>query len=84
MQKGDKEHRLKIIEGHLRKVIEMVENEEYCIDIIHQSQAVQSALKQVDKMILENHLHTCVRTAYEKGDEKRAIDELIKVFDKSR
>ncbi len=79
---GDTTHRLKIAKGHLDKVIRMVQNGDYCIDILNQSQAVQAALKQVDVIILENHLKTCVADAV-RGDKKdQAIAEVIKVFKK--
>ncbi len=53
-------HRLKISLGHLQKVIKMVEEDKYCIDVIHQSQAVQKALSGADYLVLENHLNTCI------------------------
>lgn len=74
-------HRMKIAKGHLEKVIDMVEKGEYCLDIIQQSQAVQSALSKADEAILENHLKTCVRDSMESGkniDEK--VKEVIEVF----
>lgn len=74
-------HRLKIAKGHLEKVIKMVEADEYCLDIIQQTQAVEMALKKVDELILENHLKTCVRESIESGkniDEK--VKEVIEVF----
>ncbi|KKP62727.1 MAG: hypothetical protein UR56_C0006G0018 [Candidatus Roizmanbacteria bacterium GW2011_GWC2_34_23] len=73
--------RMKIARGHLEKVIDMVEKGEYCLNIIQQSQAVQSALSKVDEVILENHLKTCVRNSIESGkdiDEK--VREVIEVF----
>lgn len=76
-------HRLKISQGHLKKVIDMFSNGVYCIDILHQSQAVQKALKEVDLLILENHLKTCAIDAVKKGDEEKAIKEVIEVFKKS-
>lgn len=72
-------HRLKIARGHLDKVIQMAESQEYCIDIIHQSQAVQSALKQVDNLLLDNHLKTCVVSQLKEGKET-AIEEVMEVF----
>jgi DNA-binding FrmR family transcriptional regulator len=75
-------HRLKIARGHLDKVINMVEDDHYCIDIIHQSQAVQSALKEVDHVTLENHLNTCVVEHIKKGEAQSSIDEIMKVFKK--
>lgn len=73
-------HRLKIARGHLDKVIQMVEDGEYCIDVIHQSQAVQQALKHADNLLLENHLQTCVSSALKNGDNKTAITEVMQVF----
>ena len=73
--------RMKIARGHWEKVIDMVEKGEYCLNIIQQSQAVQSALSKVDEVILENHLKTCVRNSIESGkdiDEK--VREVIEVF----
>jgi DNA-binding FrmR family transcriptional regulator len=75
-------HRLKIARGHLDKVLKMVENDEYCIDIIHQSQAVQSALKQIDNLILENHLNTCVIDHIKNGESSKSIAEIMKVIKK--
>ncbi|KKP85584.1 MAG: hypothetical protein UR89_C0049G0001 [Candidatus Roizmanbacteria bacterium GW2011_GWA2_35_8] len=74
-------HRLKIAKGHLQKVIDMVEKREYCLDVIQQSQAVQSALSKADEAILENHLKTCVRDSMASNkdiDEK--VKEVIEVF----
>lgn len=75
-------HRLKIAKGHLEKVIKMMENHEYCIDILHQSQAVQEALKEVDNLILENHLKTCAADAIRGGRQEEAVEEVMNVFKK--
>lgn len=75
-------HRLKIAKGHLQKVIEMTESGVYCIDILTQSQAVQSSLKQVDGLLLENHLRNCVFDAIGKGKKDDAIEEIMHVFKK--
>ena len=76
-------HRLKISQGHLKKVIKMVEDGQYCIDVIHQSQAVQRALQEADSVILENHLKTCASDAIKNGKSKEAISEIMNVFKKS-
>lgn len=73
-------HRLKIARGHLNKVIKMVEDGEYCIDVIHQSQAVQSALKEADSLTLENHLKTCVVNHIKRGETKKTVEEIMKIF----
>lgn len=75
-------HRLKISKGHLEKVIQMVENGDYCIDIVHQLLAIQASLKQIDSIILENHLRTCVSESIKKGNGKEVIDEVMKVIEK--
>ncbi|KKQ23452.1 MAG: hypothetical protein US40_C0015G0016 [Candidatus Roizmanbacteria bacterium GW2011_GWC2_37_13] len=74
-------HRMKIAKGHLEKVISMVEKGEYCLNIIQQSQAVQSALSKVDEAILENHLKTCVRDSIAGNkDVDEKVKEVIEVF----
>lgn len=75
-------HRLKIVRGHLEKVIGMVESDQYCIDVVHQSIAVQSALKEVDKVILGNHMQTCVADSIKSGNSQEVISEVIRVLDK--
>ncbi len=77
-------HRLKIAKGHLQKVIQMVESGHYCIDVIHQSQAVQQALKEADGVVLENHLQTCVVDHIKNGEANESIQEIMNVFKKSK
>lgn len=77
-------NRLKSIEGHVRGIERMVENDAYCIDIVNQILAVQRALQKVNSMVLNRHLHTCVTTAI-RGDDpderERVINEIMQVFD---
>lgn len=75
-------HRLKISKGHLEKIIKMIEEDKYCIDILHQSQAVQAALKETDGVVLENHLRTCVADSIKSGNQEEAIKEVMEVFKK--
>lgn len=60
----------------------MVEDQDYCIDILHQSQAIEKALKETDNLILENHLKTCVVEQLQKG-KKEAVFEVMNVFKKT-
>lgn len=76
-------HRLKIAKGHLQKVIQMVETDQYCIDVIHQSQAVQRALEEADRVVLENHLRTCVVDHIKKGEAEESIKEIMNVVTRS-
>jgi DNA-binding FrmR family transcriptional regulator len=70
-------NRLARAEGHLKKVKSMVENDDYCIDIITQSLAVQSALRSIDDVVLANHLETCVKDAFiNKKNVSEKINEL--------
>ena len=78
--------RLRTVEGHLRGIIRMVEQGEYCIDVIRQVQAVESALNRVSTHILENHLHSCVSTAIKGNNPKereRVLREITEVFEMS-
>ena len=75
-------HRLKIARGHLDRVISMVEKGEYCIDVIHQSQAVQAALKGIDQVVLKNHMETCVAQEIKKGNSQQVLDEVMKIMEK--
>lgn len=76
-------NRLKSIEGHVRGVTKMVEEGAYCIDIVNQIQAIESALHKVNAAVLDRHLHTCVTTAI-RGDNpderERVINEIMGVF----
>lgn len=73
-------HRFKIAQGHLKKVVAMIESADYCIDIIHQSQAVQKALEEANNLILENHLKTCAADAIKNGRQEEAVIEVMNVF----
>jgi DNA-binding FrmR family transcriptional regulator len=78
--------RLKTIEGHLRGVIRMVEEDAYCIDVIRQIQAVDAALNKVSAQILENHLNSCVITAIKGNNAKereKVLKEITEVFEMS-
>jgi CsoR family transcriptional regulator, copper-sensing transcriptional repressor len=84
MQNTDSLRRLKTIEGHLRGVIRMVEEDAYCIDVIRQIQAVEAALNKVSSRILEDHLNSCVITAIQgenSGERERVLKEITEVFD---
>ena len=75
-------HRLRISKGHLEKILKMIEEDKYCIDVLHQFQAVQAALKETDRVVLENHLRTCVADSIKSGDQEEAIAEVMEVFKK--
>jgi DNA-binding FrmR family transcriptional regulator len=73
-------HRLLITQGQLKGLIKMVENEDYCVDIITQSSAIKEALSGVEHLILENHLSTHVVEQMRNGKEKDTVEEILKIY----
>jgi len=78
------QNRLKRIEGQVRGLQKMVNEESYCIDIITQTSAVRSALSSVEDAILENHLSTHVIEQMKAGKNKKAVDEILSVYKLSK
>ena len=76
-------HRTSILEGQLRGIARMIEGEEYCMDIITQTRAIQRSLDSINKLLHENHLRTHVSHMFEHGGAQReqAVEELLKAFD---
>ncbi len=72
--------RLSIIEGQLRGIKRMVEDERYCVDIITQTEAVKNALSGVENALLEKHLSKHVVDQMKKGQESKAIAEILKIY----
>jgi CsoR family transcriptional regulator, copper-sensing transcriptional repressor len=74
--------RLNRIEGQVRGVHKMILEDRYCVDILNQVSALQSALDAVAMMLLENHMHGCMQNAIQSGKGDEAIDELMVVVRK--
>ncbi len=72
--------RLNITSGHLKKIIEMVKDERYCVDVLQQTEAVKGSLKKVEEIILDSHLHTCVVPSFKGNKSEKSIKELVEVF----
>jgi len=72
--------RLKIVEGQIRGLSEMIEKDTYCIDVITQTSAVKQALSNVEDMLLEQHLGTCVLDQVKHGKTEKAKAEILKVY----
>ena len=80
-------NRLKRIEGQVRGVQQMVAEERYCIDILHQIQAIKSALAKVESQVLKDHAACCVAEAIASGDaaeQREKFEELVDLFEKRR
>ena len=80
-------HRLKRIEGQVRGIAQMVENDRYCIDVLTQVQAVKAALGRAESEILKRHAASCVSDAIASGDaeeQQRKFGELVDLFEKAK
>ncbi|MFJ8529571.1 metal-sensing transcriptional repressor [Bacillus sp. NPDC094106] len=75
-------NRLKRIEGQVRGIQNMVENDRYCVDILVQISAINAAMKKVGMGILKNHTNHCVSSAIKDGNGDEAIEELMTVFER--
>ncbi len=76
--------RLRTVEGHLRGIRRMVEDDRYCVDVLKQTKAVQRALDRVNALVLDRHLNHCVSAAIRSGaprERERVISELLDVFE---
>ncbi|MEX2013918.1 MAG: metal-sensitive transcriptional regulator [Parcubacteria group bacterium] len=76
--------RLNRIEGQVRGVQKMVDEEKYCIDIITQAQAIKSAVSAFESLMLKNHLETHVIHQMKHGKGEKAINEILKVYNVSQ
>lgn len=75
--------RLRKIAGQVAGIERMVEDDRYCVDILHQVAAVEAALDRVGHILLAGHVETCVTSAIESGrprERKQKLDELMEVF----
>lgn len=77
-------NRLATIEGHLRGIRKMVESDQYCVDILKQSYAVERALKAFESALLEGHLSACVPDGFKNGRDDEMIRELAELFEIAR
>jgi DNA-binding FrmR family transcriptional regulator len=73
-------NRLKTVRGHLDAVLAMVEEERYCPEIMKQVSALQASLERVNRVLLQNHLETCVIHAVEEGRSAEIVDELMETL----
>jgi len=76
-------HRARILEGQLRGVTKMIEDEAYCVDVITQTLAIQKSLRSLNKLLVENHLRTHVTEMFAAGGATRddAVTELLTVYE---
>ncbi len=83
MQNTDKKkvlQRLKILEGQIRGLQELIEKNTYCIDVITQTSAVKQGLSNIEDILLEGHIGHCLIEQIKDGEEGRAVEEILKVY----
>ncbi|MDQ5885656.1 MAG: CsoR family transcriptional regulator, copper-sensing transcriptional repressor [Patescibacteria group bacterium] len=79
-------HRAKILEGQMRGIQKMIENEDYCMGILTQSLAIQKSIGSLNKLILENHVRTHIKENLSSGSDKaqeKAVEELLALYELS-
>lgn len=82
MDKKDLNMRLKRIEGQVRGIQRMIDEDKYCVDILTQVNAVRGALKKVGLILLDKHTHGCVQRAIKNNEGDAMINELMDVLTK--
>ena len=85
--KTAKTNRLNRIAGQVRGVAQMIEDDRYCIDILHQISAIKSALAKVESQVLKDHAACCINEAISSGDEgeqREKFEELVDLLEKTR
>lgn len=82
--KQDALNRLAYIEGHIKGIRKMVEDDQYCVDILKQTHAVKRALDKFDAVLLKGHLAGCVPTGFAEGRGEQVTAELNELFALSR
>ncbi len=73
-------NRLKTVRGHLDAVIRMVDEEQYCPDVMKQVSALQGSLEGVNRVLLQNHVETCVLEHVKAGNSEQVVDELLETL----
>jgi CsoR family transcriptional regulator, copper-sensing transcriptional repressor len=82
--KADVLKRLAYIEGHLKGIRKMVEEDQYCVDILKQTYAVKRAIDKLEGILLSGHLNGCVAEGFREGRDQQILDELTDLFELSR
>ena len=79
--KSDALKRINYIEGHLAGVRKMIEEDRYCVDVIHQTFAIRRALQKLESALIDGHLRSCVPDAFRDGRDEQMLAELKSLFE---
>ncbi|SVE06495.1 uncharacterized protein METZ01_LOCUS459349 [marine metagenome] len=72
--------RLNYVDGHLAGIRRMIEQEQYCVDVLKQTYAVRRSIQKIESLMLQGHLHTCVVDGVKEGREDQVLNELIELY----
>ncbi|HEY8492102.1 MAG TPA: metal-sensitive transcriptional regulator [Dehalococcoidia bacterium] len=78
--KHDVLKRLSYVEGHLAGIRRMIEEDQYCVDVLKQTHAVRRAIEKLEALMLRGHLDTCVVDGIQRGQADRVVDELMELY----
>jgi DNA-binding FrmR family transcriptional regulator len=78
--RGDALKRLSYIEGHLAGIRRMIDEDQYCVDVLKQTYAVRRAIEKLEALLLDGHLHTCVVSGVREGRDQQVIGELLELY----
>jgi len=73
--------RLNYIEGHLAGIRRMIDEDQYCVDVLKQTYAVRRAIEKMEGLLLDGHLHTCVVEGVREGREEQVVGELLQLYE---
>lgn len=79
--KADALKRMAYVEGHLAGIRKMIEEDRYCVDILHQTRAVRRALQKLESRLIDGHLRTCVVSGVRDGREDQVLKELVELYE---
>ncbi len=79
-QRSDYVKRINYIEGHLKGVRKMIEEDKYCVDVLRQTLAIRKAIQKLEALMLEGHLRECVPAGLREGRQEQVIGELIDLY----
>ena len=80
-ERRDVLNRLSRIEGQVRGLARMVDEDKYCVDVLKQTYAVRRAIEKMEQLMLDNHLHTCVLEGIKDGRDEQVIGELLDLYE---
>jgi len=80
-ERSDATKHVNYVEGHLAGIQRMIEEDQYCVDILKQTYAVRRAIEKMEGLLLDAHLHSCVFEGIRDGRDDQVVDELLQLYE---